>query len=60
MVQYNIGSFDDVTEFLAQISRRIGKMKKGAVPDTNAAAKKVNSSLRFGKKWICFYKKNCL
>jgi nuclear GTP-binding protein len=38
---YCIPEFADVHEFLAHVARRIGRLKKGGVPDVEAAAKHV-------------------
>ena len=42
MLQYNIPEFEDCDSFLALIARKIGRLKKGARPDINAAARKVS------------------
>lgn len=41
MLHYSIANFENVDDFLAQIARKIGRLKKGARPDINAAAKRV-------------------
>ncbi|VDN55414.1 unnamed protein product [Dracunculus medinensis] len=52
MLHYSIANFENVDDFLAQIARKIGRLKKGARPDINAAAKRVlydwnNGKLRY-------------
>lgn len=41
MLQYGLPDFDGLSEFLVLLSRKLGKLRKGAKPDTNAAARKV-------------------
>ena len=38
---YCIPEFADVHEFLTHVARRIGRLKKGGVPDVEAAARHV-------------------
>ena len=40
---YGITSWEDCEDFLEKIARRMGKLRKGNVPDTNVAAKIVVS-----------------
>lgn len=42
MVHFNIPEFQDCDQFLALISRKLGRLKKGGRPDFNAAAKYVS------------------
>jgi len=49
MLQYNISEFNDCTEFLALVARKMGRLKKGARPDLNAAAKQVLNDWNGGK-----------
>merc|ERR1711962_1087100 len=37
MLQYGIGSFSDASEFLAKLAIRLGKLRKGGVPDRETA-----------------------
>ena len=46
---YDINEFNTTNEFLAAISRKTGKLSKGGVPDTNAAAKIVLHDWNNGK-----------
>ena len=41
MMQYNMPEFNSVDQFLAILARRMGRLRKGARPDVNAAARKV-------------------
>jgi nuclear GTP-binding protein len=50
---YCIPEFADVHEFLAHVARRIGRLKKGGVPDVEAAAKHVLHDWNGGR--ITFY-----
>ncbi|PAV56922.1 hypothetical protein WR25_15762 [Diploscapter pachys] len=45
MMQYNMPEFDSVDQFLAILARRMGRLRKGARPDVNAAARKVGNLL---------------
>uniref|UniRef100_A0A914XAX7 Guanine nucleotide-binding protein-like 3 homolog n=1 Tax=Plectus sambesii TaxID=2011161 RepID=A0A914XAX7_9BILA len=49
MLQYNIGEFNDCQEFLALVARKLGRLRKGARPDLNAAAKQVLNDWNGGK-----------
>lgn len=49
MVQYNLSDFQDVNEFLAKMSLKMGSLKKGGVPDINKAAQRVLSDWTNGK-----------
>lgn len=42
ILHYEIPEFKTCDEFLAYISRKIGRLKKGGRPDLNAAARKVS------------------
>lgn len=42
MLHYSIPEFKSTEQFLALIARKLGRLKKGARPDTNAAAKHVS------------------
>lgn len=48
-LQYNITNFDNVQEFLSLLAREMGKLKKGGIPDQEAAAKRVISDWNNGK-----------
>ncbi|KAK5974433.1 Ferrous iron transporter B, partial [Trichostrongylus colubriformis] len=39
MLHYSIPEFNSTEQFLALVARKLGRLKKGARPDTNAAAK---------------------
>ncbi len=41
MLQYHVADFADVNEFLSLLARRLGKLKKGGVPDVTKAARTV-------------------
>jgi len=41
MVNYGLSNFETTQEFLCILAKRCGKMKKGAIPDVLAAAKKI-------------------
>ena len=49
MLQYNLSDFQDVHEFLAKMSLKMGSLKKGGVPDINKAAQRVLSDWTNGK-----------
>ncbi|RWS28641.1 guanine nucleotide-binding protein-like 3 [Leptotrombidium deliense] len=49
MLLYNIPDFSSVGEFLALLAKKCGKLKKGGIPNTNAAAKKVLNDWNSGK-----------
>ena len=38
---YCIPEYDDVQEFLCHLAKKMGKLKKGGIPDLEAAAKSV-------------------
>ena len=41
MLQYKIGFYKDTMEFLSLVALRMGKIRKGGVPDVEKAAKQV-------------------
>ena len=41
MLLYNVPDFKDCTEFLVVLAQKMGRLKKGGVPDTNRAARKI-------------------
>ncbi|CAI5440637.1 unnamed protein product [Caenorhabditis angaria] len=49
MLHYTLADFNSVDQFLAQLARRIGKLRRGARPDMNAAAKRVLNDWNTGK-----------
>ncbi|VDP60169.1 unnamed protein product, partial [Heligmosomoides polygyrus] len=49
MLHYSIPEFKSTEQFLALIARKLGRLKKGARPDTNAAAKHVLHEWNSGK-----------
>ena len=53
MLHYNIPDFSDTAEFLNLLARRMGKLKKGGVPDLARAARRVLQDWnRFESKYI--------
>ncbi|KAF9154087.1 Guanine nucleotide-binding protein-like 3 [Actinomortierella ambigua] len=53
MVMYAVPEFDGVNDFLVHLARQRGKLKKGGIPDTFAAARSVLNDWNSGK--IPFY-----
>ncbi|XP_038638302.1 guanine nucleotide-binding protein-like 3-like protein [Scyliorhinus canicula] len=53
MQHYNIPEFRDTMEFLALLARRLGKLRKGGLPDHEKAARTVLSDWTSGK--ICYF-----
>jgi len=53
MLHYNIPDFSDTAEFLNLLARRMGKLKKGGVPDLARAARRVLQDWNSGK--ITYY-----
>ncbi|CAB3994657.1 guanine nucleotide-binding -like 3 homolog [Paramuricea clavata] len=53
MEKYRIPDYDDTQQFLGELAKKMGKLKKGGVPDVNAAAKAVLGDWNNGK--IVFY-----
>ncbi|CAI4231373.1 unnamed protein product [Auanema sp. JU1783] len=49
MLHFGIATFTSVDQFLALLARKLGKLKRGARPDTNAAAKHVLNHWNTGK-----------
>ncbi|CAB3403998.1 unnamed protein product [Caenorhabditis bovis] len=49
MMHYNLPEFSSVDQFLSILARRMGKLKRGARPDMNAAAKRVLNDWNTGK-----------
>jgi len=49
MQQYTLGHYEDAAEFLALLARGQGKLKKGGIPDRDAAAKTVLNDWNSGK-----------
>lgn len=43
MLHYNIPEFSDCDEFLSLLAKRTGRLKKGGLPNLNAAARNVLS-----------------
>ena len=41
MMQYGLPDFSDVNEFLALLAKKMGKLRKGGVPDVRHAGKRV-------------------
>lgn len=41
MIQYGLGNFETTRECLCLLAKRMGRLKKGALPDVFAAAKKI-------------------
>lgn len=49
MLQYNIGAFQDCSEFLALLAGQMGKLKRGGVPDREKAARIILGDWNTGK-----------
>ncbi|KAF6780117.1 hypothetical protein AHF37_00398 [Paragonimus kellicotti] len=49
MSKYDIGDYPDVTSFLVLIAHRLGRLKKGGIPDTTMAARSVINDWITGK-----------
>uniref|UniRef100_A0A0X3NGW7 G domain-containing protein n=1 Tax=Schistocephalus solidus TaxID=70667 RepID=A0A0X3NGW7_SCHSO len=49
IVQYSISDFSSTTDFLCQLAQRMGKLKKGGVPDSRGAARIIISDWITGK-----------
>lgn len=49
MLQYNLPEFEDTTELLKMLAQKMGKLKKGGVPDSRAAARKLLTDWNSGK-----------
>ena len=41
MLEYGLSNFESTQEFLCILAKRTGQLKKGALPDVFAAAKKI-------------------
>ena len=41
MLHYSIADYKDTNSFLSLLARRLGKLKKGGVPDVDKAARTV-------------------
>ena len=48
-LQYSIASYDTIHEFLAYVAKKIGKLSKGGVPNSNMAARLVLNDWNNGK-----------
>lgn len=46
---YGVENFETVDQFLLLLARRFGKLKKGGIPDTYAAAKQILNDWNIGK-----------
>ncbi|XP_058940378.2 guanine nucleotide-binding protein-like 3 homolog [Pocillopora verrucosa] len=53
MEKYLVPDYTDVHEFLSHLGKRLGKLKKGGIPNVNAAGKSVLKDWNSGK--IVFY-----
>ncbi|CAH8495356.1 unnamed protein product [Schistosoma intercalatum] len=51
--KYNIEEYNNVSEFLVKLAHRLGRMKKGGIPDTTMAARSVINDWIIGK--ITYY-----
>ncbi|XP_052781715.1 guanine nucleotide-binding protein-like 3 homolog [Mya arenaria] len=49
MLHYCITEYQDVNEFLSLLARRLGRLKKGGIPDVNRAARTVLQHWNMGK-----------
>lgn len=41
ILHYNIPDYKDIDEFLALLARRMGRLRKGGIPDKNKAARSI-------------------
>ncbi|XP_039269910.2 guanine nucleotide-binding protein-like 3 homolog [Styela clava] len=53
IMHYNISNYENTNEFLSQLARRQGKLKKGGIPNVNKAARSVLNDWNSGK--ISYY-----
>jgi len=49
MLQYSIPNFKDTTEFLTSMAQKLGRLKKGGIPDVEKAAHKVVEDWNCGR-----------
>merc|ERR1712198_602784 len=49
MLQYGVPNFKDTTEFLTMMAQKMGRLKKGGIPDVEKAAFKVVEDWNTGK-----------
>jgi len=49
MLQYNLPDFQDTHEFLGMLAKKMGRLKKGGVPNLNMAARKLLNDWNSGK-----------
>jgi len=49
MMQYNLADFDNTNEMLCMMARKMGKLRRGGVPDTKMAARKLLRDWNSGK-----------
>ncbi|CDS38371.1 GTP binding domain protein [Echinococcus multilocularis] len=49
MVHYSIGEYDSTTDFLCKLAHRLGRLRKGGVPDTKGSARALLSDWITGK-----------
>lgn len=49
MLHYNLPTFRNANEFLALLAKRVGKLKKGGIPHSNAAARRILHDWNNGK-----------
>ncbi|KAH9584515.1 Stress response protein nst1, variant 2 [Schistosoma haematobium] len=47
--KYKIEEYNNVSEFLVKLAHRLGRMKKGGIPDTTMAARSVINDWIIGK-----------
>ncbi|TGZ73786.1 hypothetical protein CRM22_001311 [Opisthorchis felineus] len=59
MSKYNLGDYADTTAFLVQLAHRLGRLKKGGVPNTTMAARAVISDWITGKLTYCTQPPEC-
>lgn len=50
---YCIPEYDDVQEFLSHLAKKTGKLKKGGIPDLEAAAKSVLRDWNMLVSYLC-------
>ncbi|XP_052084513.1 guanine nucleotide-binding protein-like 3 homolog [Mytilus californianus] len=49
ILHYNIPDYKDIDEFLALLARRMGRLRKGGIPDKNKAARSIIQDWTCGK-----------
>ena len=57
---YCIPEYDDVHEFLSHLAKKTGKLKKGGIPDLEAAAKSVLRDWNMLVSYLCLPHNNII